>query len=84
MIPDEPRQDETVDDQSTPQFLRGLKPATLTIYHPQLGDAVNDVMIIEPHDFNWRIEHLVRGSIGDNDLRWSNVTQTLHGRILHA
>ena len=84
MIPDEPRQDETVANQSTPQFLRGLKPATLTIYHPQLGDTINDAMTIELHDFNWRIEHLVRGSIGDNDLRWPNVTQTLHGRILHA
>lgn len=84
MILDESRQDETVDDQSTPQFLRGLKPATLTIYHPQLGDTVNDVMTIEPHDFSWRIEHLVRGSISNDDLRWPNVTQTLHGRILHA
>ena len=84
MMLDEPRQDKTIDDQSTPQFLRGLKPATLTIYHPQLGDTVNDVMTIEPHDFNWRIEHLVRGLIRDDDLRWPNVTQTLHGRILHA
>lgn len=83
MMLDEPRQDET-DDQSTSQFLRGLKPATLTIYHPQLGDTVNDAMTIELHDFNWRIEHLVRGSISDDDLRWPNVTQTLHGRILHA
>ena len=84
MILDESRQDKAIDDQSTPQFLRGLKPATLTIYHPQLGDTVNDVMTIEPHDFNWRIEHLVRGLISDDDLRWPNVTQTLHGRILHA
>lgn len=84
MMLDEPHQDETVDNQSTPQFLRGLKPATLTIYHPQRGDTVNDVMTIEPHDFNWRIEHLVRGLISDDDLRWPNVTQTLHGRILHA
>ena len=84
MMLDESRQDKAIDDQSTPQFLRGLKPATLTIHHPQLGDTVNDVMIIEPHDFNWRIEHLVRGSISNDDLRWPNVTQTLHGRILHA
>ena len=84
MMLDESRQDETIDDRSTPQFLRGLKPATLTIYHPQLGDTVNDVMTIEQHDFNWRIEHLVRGLISDDDLRWPNVTQTLHGRILHA
>lgn len=84
MMLDESRQDETIDDQSTPQFLRGLKPATLTIYHPQLDDTVNDVMAIEPHDFNWRIEHLVRGLISDDDLRWPNVAQTLHGRILHA
>lgn len=84
MMLDKSRQDETIDDQPTPQFLRGLKPATLTIYHPQLGDTVNDVMTIEPHDFNWRIEHLVRGLISDDDLRWPNVTQTLHGRILHA
>ena len=84
MILDEPRQNETIDDRSTPQFLRGLKPATLTIYHPQLGDTVNDVMTIEPHDFNWRIEHLVRGLISNDDLRWPNVAQTLHGRVLHA
>lgn len=84
MMLDESRQDKAIDDQSIPQFLRGLKPATLTIYHPQLGDTVNDVMTIEPHDFNWRIEHLVRGLISDDDLRWPNVTQTLHGRILHA
>lgn len=84
MMLDKSRQDETIDDQPTPQFLRGLKPATLTIYHPQPGDTVNDVMTIEPHDFNWRIEHLVRGLISDDDLRWPNVTQTLHGRILHA
>lgn len=84
MMLDKSRQDETIDDQPTPQFLRGLKPATLTIYPPQLGDTVNDVMTIEPHDFNWRIEHLVRGLISDDDLRWPNVTQTLHGRILHA
>ena len=84
MMLDESRQDKAIDDQSTPQFLRGLKPATLTIYHPQLGDTVNDVMTIEPHDFNWRIKHLVRRLIRDDDLRWPNVTQTLHGRILHA
>ena len=84
MTLDESRQDETIGNQSTPQFLRGLKPATLTIYHPQLGDTVNDVMTIEPHDFNWRIEHLVRGSISNDDLRWPNVAQTLHGRVLHA
>lgn len=84
MMLDKSHQDKAIDDQPTPQFLRGLKPATLTIYHPQLGDTVNDVMAIEPHDFNWRIEHLVRGLISDDDLRWPNVTQTLHGRILHA
>lgn len=84
MMLDKSRQDETIDNQPTPQFLRGLKPAMLTIYHPQLGDTVNDVMTVEPHDFNWRIEHLVRGLISDDDLRWPNVTQTLHGRILHA
>lgn len=78
-------QDKKTDNQSTTQsLLRGLKPAILTIYHPQLGDTVNDAMVIKPYDFNWRIGHLVRGLISDDDLRWPNVIQTLHGRILHA
>ena len=82
--PDDPRQTKSISGNSIVQFApHGLKPATLTIYRPRPGDVVNDVMTIQPYDFNHHIHHLVATPI-DDDLRWPNVTKTLHGRILHA
>ena len=72
-------------DGPTPRFLqRGLKPATLTIYHPQPGDTVNDAMVIKPYDFQPGSNHLVPGLISDDDLRWPNVIETLYLHTLHS
>ena len=72
-------------DGPTPRFLqRGLKPATLTIYHPQPGDTVNDVMAIKSYDFQPGSNHLVPGLISDDDLRWPNVIKTLYLHTLHS
>ena len=72
-------------DGPTPRFLqRGLKPATLTIYHPQPGDTVNDAMVIKPYDFQPGSNHLVPGLISDDDLRGPNVIETLYLHTLHS